>query len=228
MENRLNYIQQHLKCPKNLYNDFGGYSYRSCEQILESVKELLGESTLTISDEMVEVGGRVYVKATVTLADGDKTWSSTAYAREAESRKSMDDSQITGSASSYARKYALNGLFCIDDTKDADAINDHEKKETADEIKKDVSNQKRRETIEKKKEAEQYKNTKEYALQRYEGGMLFVKKLKEINPERDTAVMSAIDQVKEVLTLNGLEKELDEFNKLVNSKIIEDNDKIVY
>lgn len=118
-------IQQKLKAPKGQVNNFGGYKYRSCEDILEAVKPHLGELVLTISDDIVEVGGRVYVKATVSLSSGSGNVSTTAFARESETKKGMDDSQITGSASSYARKYALNGLFCIDDTKDADATNNH-------------------------------------------------------------------------------------------------------
>ena len=115
-------IQTELKAPKNRFNRFGNYQYRSCEDILEAVKPLLKEhqATLTIRDEIVEVGGRVYVKAIVTFNAGDENAEVTAFARESESKKGMDDSQITGTASSYARKYALNGLFLIDDTKDAD------------------------------------------------------------------------------------------------------------
>lgn len=120
-------IQQALKAPKNQKNSFGGYNYRSCEDILEAVKPLLGQETLTLSDDIVEVGGRVYVKATANCCGV----SVTAFAREAENKKGMDDAQITGSASSYARKYALNGLFCIDDTKDADHTNDHGKSKPA-------------------------------------------------------------------------------------------------
>lgn len=118
----LNKIQAELKAPKNLHNSFGGYNYRSAESILEAVKPLLNENgaILTLSDEIVEVGGRIYVKATATFRAGDEFFEVTAYAREAESKKGMDESQITGTASSYARKYALNGLFLIDDTKDAD------------------------------------------------------------------------------------------------------------
>ena len=119
---KLTEIQQKLKAPKNQYNDFGKYKYRSCEDILEAVKPLLNGCILTISDEVVEVGGRVYVKATATFLGEDKI-TVIAYAREPESRKGMDESQITGTASSYARKYALNGLFLIDDTKDADTMN---------------------------------------------------------------------------------------------------------
>lgn len=115
-------IQSELKAPKSQYNSFGKYSYRNAEDILEAVKPLLSKynATMYITDEVVEVGGRIYVKATVTLSDGKETIAASAYAREPETRKGMDDSQITGATSSYARKYALNGLFAIDDTKDAD------------------------------------------------------------------------------------------------------------
>jgi hypothetical protein len=123
-------IQQDLKAPKTQRNNFGGYNYRSCEDILEAVKPLLAEQscTLTITDDIVMVGERIYLKATATLTNPDgKSVSTTAFAREPEQKKGMDESQISGMASSYARKYALNGLFCIDDTKDADTMdNTHE------------------------------------------------------------------------------------------------------
>lgn len=119
-------IQAELKAPKNMYNSFGKYKYRNAEAILEAVKPLLDKNkcTLTISDEIVEIGGRIYVKATTLLknASGDSE-SCTAYAREPEGRAGMDAAQVTGSSSSYARKYALNGLLCIDDTKDPDTTN---------------------------------------------------------------------------------------------------------
>lgn len=128
---KLQGIQSSLKAPKGQTNKFGGYRYRSAEDILEAVKPLLGEwgCSLVIQDDVVEVGGRVYVKATASLADNDTELaiSATALAREAEAKKGMDEAQITGSASSYARKYALNGLFAIDDTKDPDATNTHGK-----------------------------------------------------------------------------------------------------
>lgn len=133
---KLMLIQASLKAPKNQRNAFGNYNYRSCEDILEAVKPLLYDTktTLTISDDIVEVGGRIYVKATATLKDCE-TWEiieqNSAYARESESKKWMDDSQITWATSSYARKYALNWLFCIDDVKDADATNTHWKEEKA-------------------------------------------------------------------------------------------------
>lgn len=115
-------IQNELKVPKKRKNSFGGYNYRSCEDILEAVKPLLKkhDATLNICDFVEEVGGRVYVKAIAILTTKDTEIRSTAYAREAELKKGMDDSQITGTASSYARKYALNGLFLIDDSKDSD------------------------------------------------------------------------------------------------------------
>lgn len=121
---KLMMIQQELKAPKGQYNSFAKYNYRSCEDILEAVKPLCikNNATLLLNDAVQEVSGRFYVVATATLVDtesGDSA-SVTAYAREPQDKKGMDDSQITGMASSYARKYALNGLFCIDDTKDAD------------------------------------------------------------------------------------------------------------
>lgn len=126
--NALAKIQAELKAPKNQKNTFGNYNYRSCEDILEAVKPLLKkhDALLTISDSIEEVGGRVYVKATCRFQGSDGCSAEvTAYAREPESKKGCDESQITGAASSYARKYALNGLFCIDDTNDADTTNKH-------------------------------------------------------------------------------------------------------
>lgn len=126
---KLNEIQKNLKAPKNQYNNFGKYKYRNCEDILEAVKPLLGEATLYLSDDIVEISGRIYVKATATFNDGKEVVNVSAFARESETKKGMDDSQITGSASSYARKYALNGLFLIDDTKDADTMDNSKKEE---------------------------------------------------------------------------------------------------
>lgn len=115
-------IQTKLKAPKGQYNSFGKYSYRSAEDILEAVKPLNAEQgvLLTITDEIKEVGGRIYVVATATVSDGTDELKVSAFAREPENKKGMDDSQITGATSSYARKYALNGLYAIDDNKDAD------------------------------------------------------------------------------------------------------------
>lgn len=145
---RLIAIQNELKAPKDQRNSFGGYNYRSCEGILEAVKPLLKKQglSLVISDDVIAIEGgytitdkdktittsnRVYIKATATLydEDGKQIAQTSALAREEETKKGMDASQLTGSTSSYARKYALNGLFAIDDTKDADATNTHDKEE---------------------------------------------------------------------------------------------------
>ena len=120
-------IQSELKAPKSQYNNFGKYAYRNCEDILEALKPILKEhkSTIYISDEIVTVLERFYVKATVTFIDAEtgENIKNTAYAREEENKKGMDGSQVTGASSSYARKYALNGMFAIDDTKDSDFTN---------------------------------------------------------------------------------------------------------
>lgn len=115
-------IQTKLKAPKGQYNKFGNFNYRSAEDILEAVKPLNAEQglLLTITDEIKEVGGRIYVVATATVSDGTDELKVSAFAREPENKKGMDESQITGATSSYARKYALNGLYAIDDNKDAD------------------------------------------------------------------------------------------------------------
>lgn len=134
-------IQKELIAPKSQYNSFGKYNYRNCEDILEAVKPLLDKNkcTLIIKDELVLIGDRYYIKATVILADIEDTEGeieATAYAREEESKKGMDGSQVTGASSSYARKYALNGLFCIDDTKDSDTTNKQTKKLSEAQIKR--------------------------------------------------------------------------------------------
>lgn len=136
MENfykRISKVQKELKAPKNQRNTFGNYNYRSCEDILEAAKPLLADNglLLVVSDSIEEVSGRFYIKATAALYDteSESVLSNSAYAREEESKKGMDASQVTGTASSYARKYALNGLFCIDDTKDADT-DEHKKQQS--------------------------------------------------------------------------------------------------
>lgn len=122
-------IQQSLKVPKSQFNDFGKYKYRSAEDILEAVKPVLKENNAVIilTDEAVYVGQRHYIKATATITDGNESYSACAFAREEETKKGMDASQITGSCSSYARKYAMNALLAIDDTKDSDSTNTHDK-----------------------------------------------------------------------------------------------------
>ena len=120
---RLSVIQRSLNAPKGQFNKFGKYTYRSCEDILHAVKKLLsfGSLHLTISDEVISIDGRFYIKATATISDGTDQISASAFAREDDSKKGMDLAQLTGSTSSYARKYALNGLLCIDDMKDNDS-----------------------------------------------------------------------------------------------------------
>ena len=153
-------IQGKLKAPKSQENKFGGFKYRSCADILEAVKPLLGKMYLVISDDLMMVGDRYYIKATAILSDGEESIRNNAFAREAAERKGMDASQITGAASSYARKYALNGLFAIDDTKDADVavensavakenlLNGKEMKDIAS-ILQDINNAKNQEALQK-------------------------------------------------------------------------------
>lgn len=159
LNEKLLMIQQELIAPKNQYNSFGKYSYRSCEDILEGLKPCLAraKAAVTVTDEVVLIGERYYIKATATLRDTETNdrICNTAYAREEETKKGMDSSQITGSASSYARKYALNGLFCIDDVKDAD---------TRDNRQKEAKEQKKAEEQQKKIEASTIPEVKVKAL----------------------------------------------------------------
>ena len=142
---KLAQVQQELIAPKNQYNSFGKYNYRSCEDILEGLKPCLAKvkAAVTVSDEIVMIGDRYYVKAFAAFHDAEsgECVSNTAYAREEDSKKGMDASQVTGSTSSYARKYALNGLFCIDDVKDADSRDNRQKE--AEEQKKAEAEQKK-------------------------------------------------------------------------------------
>jgi len=130
---KLLWVQASLKAPKGQYNAFGKYKYRNCEDIFEALKPLLHQSglTLSVTDDLVMVGERYYIKATATVRDSEHALSSSAFAREEENKKGMDSSQLSGSTSSYSRKYALNGLFLIDDTKDSDATNQHGKGQQA-------------------------------------------------------------------------------------------------
>ena len=145
LREKLTLIQTSLKAPKSQFNSFGKYHYRSCEDILEALKIHLAstKTAIVINDEIIAVGNRIYVKATVTLLDdeSEETITATASARESEDKKGMDSSQLTGATSSYARKYALNGLFCIDDNKDADSSDnskdDKKPKETKQEQQKE-------------------------------------------------------------------------------------------
>lgn len=133
LQQKLIEIQAELKAPKSQFNKFGGYNYRNCEDILEAVKPLCAKHEIVplLSDEIVLIGERYYVKSIAKITDGKDEIITTAFARESFDKKGMDESQITGSASSYARKYALNGLFCIDDTKDADFMDNSQNKKQA-------------------------------------------------------------------------------------------------
>lgn len=162
LKEKLLIIQTELKAPKGQFNSFGGYKYRSCEDILEAVKPLLAENKviLTITDTVDNIGERFYIKAAAVLTDteSDESIINTAYARESDDKKGMDGSQITGTASSYARKYALNGLFLIDDTKDADT-DEHAKQTGKDERK---ATEKQIQTIEKLVEPDKIPNLLKY------------------------------------------------------------------
>ena len=142
---KLNKIQTELKAPKKQYSKFGKYNYRSCEDILEGLKPLLQSTNtcIVVNDELTIIGDRYYIKATVKLYDTEKVGDfieATGYAREEENKKGMDGSQVTGASSSYARKYALNGLFAIDDNKDSDATNKGKEFNEEDKPKQELSN----------------------------------------------------------------------------------------
>lgn len=201
-------IQQKLKAPKGQYNSFGKYKYRSQEDILEAVKPHLQSvgATLTVSDELQYIGERYYVKATATLYDesGEVIEQVSAYAREEEVKKGMDGSQITGTASSYARKYALNGLFLIDDTKDADT--DEWKKQTD----RQKENAQAEEVLEKKVEETEKKpigEARAKALEKHlsENGISVstiydlykVKSLKELTEKKHHNIVENIKKIKE-------------------------------
>lgn len=168
-------LQNELNAPKNLYNKFGNYYYRNAESILEAVKPLLKKYKLLLNvcDEIIQIGERYYVAATATIIseDGESIYSK-AYAREPLDKKGMDDSQITGTSSSYARKYALNGLFLIDDTKDADTNEYHEQNnKPVKDSKADVIDKVKIETIKKKiadKNVQEQSVLKSYQLTKFE------------------------------------------------------------
>lgn len=168
-------VQMELKAPKSQYNKFGGYNYRSTEDILQAVKPLLKKDNdhLSLSDEPIMVGDWHYIKATATFTDkNDKTTVSTGYAREAANKKGMDDSQITGTASSYARKYALNGLFLIDDNKDADTDEYHKQQQSSDRqqpTQKRSAPQKQMSQLQKNKQ--EYKKLRQQIIEAFSGNM---------------------------------------------------------
>lgn len=209
-------IQKVLKAPKNQFNKFGGYNYRSCEDILEAVKPFLESVPVTITDELVLIGNRYYVKATVTFGE----ISVSAYAREEENKKGMDASQITGSASSYARKYALNGLFLIDDTKDADATNKHGKEEQKQEKKTEPKQSENSEQSEplspaQKRALEGFINETGITRDIWKEWLYMKKMIGEIDGQPSISTMTK-ENAKKVLDNRAYAK--DEVNKYIASK----------
>lgn len=226
----LSRIQKELKAPKNQRNNFGGYNYRSCEDILEAVKPLLNSCVLTVSDEVVMLDKRFYVKATARLAlSKDEFVENTAWAREPEAKKGMDEAQITGATSSYARKYALNGLLAIDDTKDADATNTHDK--SNDNFAKEASSAKTAQTkaINKAKAAgaddyEQPKPKKPLA-ERYEATLKWLKDqtaetYRQASKSKIDYVNNICSELKDKGTAGWLENIMSEITRVTS---IEDN-----
>lgn len=216
-------VQTALKAPKDQYNDFGKYKYRSCESILEAVKPLLAANKLllNLTDDIVAAGDRIYVKATATLLDAEDTndnIQTTAFAREPLDKKGMDDSQVTGTALSYARKYALNAMFLIDDTKDADTNEYREetanrksqkaKKETAAEATKDQT------MIEKIKGL----LTDNGIPEAWVCEMYKVENLKDIKPGYQKGIISHFNQ------LQAKYKEMTEFEQQVHEQIAPNED----
>jgi len=180
-------IQQSLKVPKVNRNNFGKYNYRTCSDILEQVKPHLGGCSILLSDEVVPVGDRIYVKASAMLAhpESEKTVMTTAYAREPLTKKGMDESQITGASSSYARKIALSGLLAIDDTDDADVVN-----QGSTEPKKNVISEGQRKRM--------FALTKESGLSTDEGKAILSKfgfsSSRDVTPDKYDAVIAAIQK----------------------------------
>ena len=217
---RLINIQQALKAPKNQRNSFGGYNYRSAEDILEAVKPLLFKEDvcLSISDEIVNIGNRFYIKATVSLfgSDGKEIAKTSAFAREADTKKGQDESQITGAASSYARKYALNGMFCIDDTKDADATNtgDDQKKQTATNAAKPAQTAKKEPTLKERFDA----------CLKYLAGV--EDKSLKIGDSKTSGIISRVNDLLEELKTAGRANEYKQLNETVNSKLFKDFEEI--
>lgn len=205
-------IQSILKAPKGQYNSFGKYAYRSCEDILEAVKPLLKArgAVLTISDEIEFIGGRWYVRAVAKFRVGSEEIETSAFAREPETKKGMDESQITGAASSYARKYALNGMFCIDDTKDADATNtgDVQKKQTAPApAAKPAQTAKKEPTLK-----ERFDRCRSYFDQAPDGSIL-------INAPANEKLVQGANEIISELKQAGRTNEAAELEKLINTKL---------
>ena len=190
-------IQFRLKAPKGQYNSFGKYKYRSCEDVLEAVKPLLNEHKLyiSISDEIVTVQNRFYVKATVTVSDGENVLATSAFAREEEAKKGMDGSQVTGASSSYARKYALNGLFLLDDTKDADA--EEYETESKEKVKNKEQTESKKQLVSKEQLEELKKLCKEANREEaYIAKSMGLKTLEELPEDKFDAVQKKLTDIK--------------------------------
>lgn len=188
---KLLHIQQNLKAPKNQYNKFGDFHYRSCEDIQEAVKPLLKEVkvVLLVQDEVIQIGSRFYIKATAAIQDteSEDMISNTAYARESEEKPKMDAAQITGACSSYARKYALNGLFCIDDARDPDSQDGEKNQRSAQKKPETAAGYINASEMNKlRKEAERTGITLAQVCERYK-----VKSANELNKEQYARAMSA-------------------------------------
>lgn len=202
---KLSAIQKELKAPKGQFNSFGKYHYRSCEDILESIKPLLSKykATLFISDSLELIGTRFYVMATATFTDVESGESvkSSAFARESEEKKGMDSSQVTGATSSYARKYALNGLFLIDDTKDADCDEYTEQQNNA---QKQTSRTKANFKTDEQKNQEMIDNT-DKSLIPEQNAMISPEQLAKINSELERTGVS-LQQILKAAKVDALEK----------------------
>lgn len=196
---KLSCIQQKIKAPKNLYNKFGNYTYRNAEGILEAFKPFESEYkvALIVTDDMSVIGDRVYVKAIASLMDceSNEVISATAFAREASEKKGMDDAQITGSASSYARKYALNGLFLLDDTKDDDADEMHEERKNKSNSGKSSGTKSKNEQNVKNNIAQLRKQLTEECM-RTGRGRLFLKKQYSVENPEDLSEDQLSDAIK--------------------------------
>lgn len=205
-------VQSSLKAPKGQFNKFGKYNYRSLEDINEAVKPLLAKEglKLTISDELVLIGDRIYVKSTAHLSDGSEYINVSGYAREAESKKGMDESQITGTASSYARKYALNGLFLIDDTKDADT---NENQNERNERSKTQSNKRPPQESKGTKSAD--KNSKELSNAQRD---MAIHKMTEFSNAQSMTIQQATEKLFPYLKINSKLSDLtsDDYGVLMN------------
>lgn len=211
----LYYIQMNLKAPKNQYSKFGNYYYRSCEDILDGLKQVLPENAyVMLSDEILDVAGTVYVKATAFLCFGDSCISNTAYAREVKEKPKFDASQLTGSASSYARKYALNGLFLIDDVKDADATKDADMQEQKKErqkppVKKANPLQEQAEKIASQLKASETEDVLQYVWNGFKDDL---EKIKAASPDKAYPTLEDIYQKK----LNSFMQEAPDEGYIVN------------